>query len=158
MPDNAQNVRLLHPQTRSAGGRRVPLERLGVAVWQLADLGRCIERIVRDAQWSALDWRVACTPLMLRLPEAQHSLADLAGIDADRWSDAGWAVRLRAEHDEVERQLLSISRSMRSLIHEETSSRDTVADFSFAGTKLANAVADLCCLVANRYPEAVDNI
>jgi hypothetical protein len=136
----------------------VPLERLGVAVRELDDLRSCIERIVGDPRWSAREWRVACAPLMLRLPRARHSLADLAGIRAGRWPDTDWAVRLRAACDEVERRLLDVSLSMSSLVQEETSSIGAVVNFSADGSKLAEAVDDLCVLIASQYPEAIDDL
>jgi hypothetical protein len=134
------------------------LERLGVAFQELDDLRRCIEPIVHDPRWSAPEWRVACTPFMLRLPTARQSLADLAGIRAGQWPETDWAVRLRATRGEVERRLLDVSISVSSLVNEETSSIDAVVNFSSDGIKLAAAVDELCGLISSQYPEAVDDI
>jgi hypothetical protein len=134
----------------------VPVERLGDAVRDLGDLRRCLERAVRDPYWSGQEWRVAFAPLMLRLPRARQSLADLAGIRASRWPDTDWAVRFRAVCDEVERRLLEVSTSMSLLVQGETSSVGAVVNFSTDSSKLAEAMDELCGLIARRYPEAND--
>jgi hypothetical protein len=158
VPRPAEKVVLLHPRERVYQDLPVPLDRLGQAAHALDDLRRCIEPIVTDPRWSALEWRVACTPLMVRLPSARQSLADLGEVRAGLWPDTDWAVRLRAARDEVERRLLDFNMSMSSLLSLESSSIDTVADFSFDGIKLAEAVGGLCGLIASRYPEAVGSI
>jgi hypothetical protein len=157
VPPGARNVIALHPHRRLSEDLPVPLERLGVAVYELGAFGDCIERIVDDPYWSAAEWRVACTPLMLRLPGVRQSLTELAGIRADRWPDTDWAVRLRAAHGEVERRLLDVSIAMNALIHEEPSI-DVRVTFGFDGTKLAEAVDELRHLIVSRYPEAVGDI
>lgn len=158
MPGSAQRGTLLHLREQVCQDLPVSLERLGQAAHSLDDLRRCIEPIVTDPRWSALEWRLACTPLMVRLPTARQSLADLGGVRAGLWPDTDWAVRLRAARDEVERRLLDVNTSMSLLLSMESSSIDTVADFSFDGTKLAKAVGGLCGLIASRYPEAVGSI
>jgi hypothetical protein len=84
---------------------------------------------------------------MLRLHLVRRSLADLAVIRLGAWPDTGWAVRLRAAQDEVERRLIDVSASARSLMREEASSADTAINFSFEGAKLADALDGLCSLV-----------
>jgi hypothetical protein len=158
VPGPVQKGILLHLPEQVHQDLPVPLECLGRAVHALDDLRRCIEPIVTDPRWPALEWRVACTPLMVRLPTARQSLADLGGVRAGLWPDTDWAVRLRAARDEVERRLLDVNMSMSSLLRMESSSIDAVADFSFDGTKLAEAVGGLCGLIASRYPEAIGSI
>lgn len=153
-----QNVIPLHPQRRPSQDLPVPLERLGIAFQKLNDLWRCIERVVYDPRSSALEWKVAVTPLLPRLPEARESLADLDGVRVGRWPDTGWALRLRAARDEVEWRLSDVSKSIISFVGEDTSSVDAEASFSFECTKLAEAAVELCRLIASQYPEAVGDI
>jgi hypothetical protein len=157
VPRSCQNVIPLH-SGRSAQDLPVSLERLGVAVHKLDGLHNYVTRIVRDPRWSALEWSAACTPLMLQLPEAQESLADLARIRASGWPDTDWAVRLSTARDEVERLLLDVCMSVSVLAHQETSSIDTVADFIFDGTNLTEALKALSSLIANQYPTVADDI
>lgn len=156
MPRRAQNVIQLHPRRRSSEDLPVSLERLGVAVQELDDLQRCIEQTVRELSWPTLEWRVVCTPLMLRLSRARRLLADLSEIRAGRWPDTDWAVRFRAACDEAERRLLDVS--MSSFPYGATSSVDAAANFRTDSTRLAEAVDEVCDLIASRYPEAVDDI
>jgi hypothetical protein len=158
VPRPAQKVILLRLREPVDHDLPVPLERLGQAAHALDDLRRCIEPIVTDPRWPALEWRVACTPLMVRLPTARQSLADLGEVRAGLWPDTDWAVRLRAARDEVERRLQDVSMSMSSLLRTESSRTGTVAGFGFDGIKLAEAVDGLCGLIASRYPEAADSI
>ena len=158
MPPPARNVIPLRPLGGSRYDLPVPLERLSNAAQELDGLRRCIEPILTDLRWSALEWRVACAPLMVCLPGTRQSLEDLAGVRAGRWPDTDWAVRLRAARDEVERRLINVSMSLSSLLHTETSSIDAVADFSFEGAKLAEAAGGLCSLLTGRYPVAADSI
>jgi hypothetical protein len=134
------------------------LGRLSNAAQELDSLRRCIEPILSDLRWSALEWRVACAPLLVRLPAARQSLEDLADVRVGRWPDTNWAVRLRAARDEVERRLMDVSMSLSSLLHMETSSIDVVADFRFEGAKLAEAAGALCSLLTGRYPVAAGSI
>jgi hypothetical protein len=157
VPRPYQNVIPLY-SGRSPHDLPVSLERLGGAVHELDGLRSCIARIVRDPRWSALEWSAACAPLMLRLPEAQQSLADLARIRANGWPDTDWAVRLSAARDEVERLLLDVSMAVSVLAHRETSSIDAVADFIFEGTRLTEALQALSNLITNQYPAAVDDL
>jgi hypothetical protein len=136
----------------------VPLERLSNAAQELNSLRRCLESILTDLRWSALEWRVACAQLLVQLPAARQSLEDLADVRAGRWPDTDWAVRLRAARDEVERRLLGVSMPLSSLLHTETSSIDAVTDFSFEGAKLAEAAGGLCSLLTGRYPVTVGGI
>lgn len=154
MQPRGQNVFFLHVQRRSFHDLPVALERLHMAVQELDNLRGCVERIVCDPRWSALEWRAACTPLMLRLPGARQSLADLADIMPGQWPDTDWAVRLRAARDEVERRLTDVSTSMSALTHGEAIIADAVISFSVNGTSLAKAVDELSGLIASRYPEA----
>ncbi len=155
MPRPAQKGILLPLREQAHQDLPVSLERLGQAACALDDLRRCIEPIVIDPRWSALEWRLACTPLAVRLTTARQSLAELGGVRAGLWPDTNWAVRLRAARDEVERRLLNVNTSMSSLLSMEASNIDTVTDFRFDGTKLAEAVGGLCGLIASRYPETV---
>lgn len=158
MPGPAQRGILLHLREQVQEDLPVPLERLGQAARALDDLRRQVEPIVADPRWSALEWRLACAPLMVRLPTARQSLADLGGVRAGLWPDTEWAVRLRAARDEVERRLMDVNTSMSTLLSMESSNTHMVADFSFDGTKLAEAVGGLCDLIASRYPRAVGSI
>lgn len=158
MSQRAQNVISLHQHRGPPEDLSVPLERLGIAARELGDLSRCVERVVAETQCSTAEWGAACTPLMLRLPGARQSLADLAEIRADRWPDTEWAVRFCAVCDEAERRLLSVSVAMRSLVHGEITAMDLLVSFRFDGAKLVEAVNELCRLITSQYPEAVDRI
>jgi hypothetical protein len=157
VPPPAGNVISLYSR-RSPGGLPIPLEQLGAAVRELNDLRGCVEQIARDPRWSALEWRAACMPVMLRVPRIRQSLAQLARIRASQWPDTDWAVRLCAARDDVERRLLDVSMSMSALACKETSTADTVADFSSDGIKLAEAVDELSSLIVSRYPAAADDV
>jgi len=150
------NVIPLRPRNGPAEALPVPVERLGAAVRELDGLRRCVEQIVRQPGRSVSEWRVACGPLMLRLPAARDSLADLDAIPAGRWSDTGWAVRVRARRAEVERRLLGLSISMDSLATTETGRAGAAANFCVDGAKLAEAAHGLCALIASEYPAAAD--
>ncbi len=158
MPGPVQRGVLLHLREQAHQDLPVPLERLGQAARALDDLRRCIEPIVADPRWPALEWQVACTPLIVRLPAARQYLTDLREVRAGRWPDTDWAVRLRAARDEVERRLLDVNMSMSSLLRTESNNIDTAAGFGFDGAKLAEAADGLCGLIASRYPEAVGSI
>jgi hypothetical protein len=155
---HAQNVVPLLVQRSSSDDLPVALDRLHLAVQELDKLGCCVARIICDPRWSALEWRAACTPLMLRIPGARQSLADLADIMPGRWPDTDWAVRLCAARDEVERRLTNVSTSMSALTHGEAITVDAAISFSVNGTSLAKAADELCGLIASRYPEAVGAI
>jgi hypothetical protein len=162
VPRTAQTVIRLHPrgairEGATADDLPLSLHRLGVAAQELSDLRSCIGRIVRDPQWSATEWRAACSPFLLHLPKARQSLAELDRIRVGRWPDIHWAARLRAARSEVERRLMDVSVSMSALTGEETSSSDTVVTFSSDATLLADAAEELCGLIASRYPVAVDH-
>jgi hypothetical protein len=154
----SQIVVPLHSQWRSTTKLPVSLEHLGVAVHELGDLRDHVELIVRDQHWSAVERRAACIPVVVRLPEAQQSLADLDKIRAGQWPDTMWAVRLRAARSEVERRLLDLSISMSLLMDCESSDTAAVASLTFDGNKLVQAVDELCALIADQYPQAVNNV
>lgn len=161
MPRTAQTVIRLHPRGVSraeATGDDLPLSlhRLGMAAQRLSDLQCCIGRIVRDPQWSATEWRAACSPLLLHLSKARQSLADLDRIRVGRWPDIHWAARFRAAHGEVERRLMDVGISMSALTGEETTSSDAVVTFGSDAMLLAEAADGLCGLIARRYPTAID--
>jgi hypothetical protein len=158
MPRGAQNVIRLNP--RSAPSEEaatdelsLSLHRLGAAAQELSDLQSCLGRIVRDPRWSAAEWKAACSPLLLHLPKARQSLAELDGIRAGRWPDIDWAVRLRAARGEVDRRLMDLSISVSMLGSEETSSSDAVIAFSSDAMLLAEVVDGLRDLIASRYPQ-----
>jgi hypothetical protein len=153
-----QNVILLHSRRGPSQDLPVPVERLGIAFRKLNDLWRCIERVICDPRSSALKWTVASAPLLPRLPGARESLADLDGVRVGRWPDTGWALRLRAACDEVEWRLSEVTKSIISFVGEEASNVDAEASFSFDCTKLAEAVGELCRLIASQYPEALSDI
>ena len=153
-----QNVVPLPARRSSYDDLPVALERLHLAVQELDKLGCCVGRIICDPRWSALEWRAVCTPLMLRIPGARQSLADLADIMPGQWPDTDWAVRLCAARDEIERRLTDVSTSMSALTHGEVITVDAVISFSVDGTSLAKAADELCGLIASRYPEAVNTI
>lgn len=164
MPRTAQTVIRLHPRGVSceeaiADDLPLPLSLrcLGAAAQELSDLQCCIGRIVRAPQWSATEWRATCSPLLLHLPKARRSLADLDRIRVGRWPDIHWAARLRAARSEVERRLMDVSISMSALAGEEMSSSDAVVTFGSDAMLLAKAADELCDLIASRYPAAVDH-
>jgi hypothetical protein len=128
------------------------LQRLGVVVRELDDLRGCVERVVRDPCWSALEWRAACTPLMLQAPKIRQSLTHLAEMRASRWPRTDWAVRLSAARENFERRLIDVCMSMSALGYKETSDIDMVADLSSDGIKLVQAADDLRSLIVSEYP------
>jgi hypothetical protein len=148
------NVIPLRPRNGPGEALPVPVERLGDAVRELDGLRRCVEQIVRQPGLSVSEWRVACGPLMLRLPGARDLLADLDAIQAGRWPDTGWAVRVRARRAEVERRLLGLSMAMDSLVTAETGRARAAANFCVDGAKLAEAARGLCALIVSEYPAA----
>jgi hypothetical protein len=150
-----QDVIPLHRRGGQHGNLPVPMERLCDAVQELQGLRECVAQAVRDQSWSAMEWGLVCTPVMLRMPLAKQSLADLAGVRVGIWPDTHWAMRLRTAHDEVERRLMDVSASARSLMREETCTADAAVNFGFEGARLAEALDGLCCLIKTRYPAAV---
>jgi hypothetical protein len=165
VPRPAQNViplhatRALHAKA-AADNLPISLHRLGVTAKEFDELRRCLERIVREPRWSAMEWKAACSPLLLRLPMIRQSLDDLGRIRVGRWPDTSWAVHLRAAQSEFERRLMDVRISMSALAGEETSSVDAVVTFSSDAMLLAGAAHELCGLIASRYPAAaaVDGI
>jgi len=136
----------------------VSLHRLGVAVRELDDLRRCVERVAGVPQWSGMDWKVACAPLLLRMPRARRSLADLGEIRVGRWPDTDWAVRVRAARGEVERRLTDVRVSMSALAGKEVTSSNAVVNFSSDAGLLAEAADELCGLIVGHYPAAAGEI
>lgn len=157
MTTPAPNVVRLPWQSGHREKLPVPLEHLSNAVQELQDLRDCITLAARDQSCSAKEWRVACTPLMIRLPVATQSLADLTAIRVGSWPDTPWAVRLRTAHDEVERRLADVSASARSLIQKETCTADAAVTFGIDGVKLAEALDGLCHLIKARYLATVQH-
>jgi hypothetical protein len=149
------NVFSLRAQGTSLYDLPVPVERLRTAVQELNTLRCCVERVACEPHWSALEWRAGCTPLMLRLPGARQALAGLADITPGQWPDTGWAVRLAAARDEVERRLADVSTSLSALAHGKPITVDAVIGFGVEGTSLAKAADELSGLIASRYPGAV---
>src|SRR5215469_8452433 len=147
-----QNVIPLQRRDRGRKDLPVPIEHLCNAVQELQDFRDHVARTACDQRGSAQEWRVACTPLMLRLPVARQSLAGLTGIRIGAWPDTRWAVRLRTAHDEVDRRLTYVGASARYLVRKETCTADAVLNFTFESVKLAEALADLCDLIKARYP------
>jgi hypothetical protein len=145
----------LRPRNSRPEALPVPVERLGAAVRELDGLRRCVEQIVRHPGWSVSEWRAACGPLMLRIPDARDSLADLDEIRANRWPHTEWAVRVRARRAEVERRLLAVSMAMNSLVTAEAGSANAAVSLCSDGAKLARATDALCALIVSEYPAAV---
>jgi hypothetical protein len=137
-----------------AGGLPVSLHRLGVAVRVLDDLRYSVEKLAGAPRWSAMEWRVACSPLLLQLPRARRSLADLREIRAGQWPDTDWAVRLCTARSEVERRLIDVKVSMSALASQEMISADSVVTFSSDAALLAEAAGEFCGLIVGQYPAA----
>lgn len=119
---------------------------------ELEALRQCVAKVAIDYPWSAQEWAANCTPLILRLHFARQSLADLAMIRVGTWPDTGWAVRLRAAHDEVARRMAEVGASAASLMRTETNSIDTVINLNVEGSKLADALDGLRGLLVAAYP------
>lgn len=147
------------PHARAAAGDLpASLHRLGVAVRVLDDLRHSVEKLAGAHRWSAMEWRVACSPLLLQLPRARRSLADLGEIRAGQWPDTDWAVRLRASRSEVERRLMDVKVSISALASQEMISADSVVTFSSDAALLAEAADEFCGLIAGHYPAATGEI
>lgn len=159
MPRHAENVIRLRttgaPRATAPGDLPVPICRLGAAAHELDDLGRCLDRIVRDPRWSALEWRAACSPLLVELFRIRHCVTDLGRVRVGRWPETAWAVRFRSTLSEVERRLADLRISMSALAGEETSGADAVVTFTSDAVLLAKAARELRSLIADRYPAAV---
>lgn len=160
MPPDDQNViQLSRVRIRSSTEASVDLRFLSIAVSELDDLRRCLESIAPRPGWSPQRWRVACTPLVMRLPAARRSLADLKRISADRWSDVTWALRLSGARAEAERSLQKLTTSMRPLVEPGTfgsAATGAVAAFGRETFRLATGLERVCDLVTRRYPEAME--
>lgn len=142
----------LHWPKRPSDDPPIPVKRLRAAVRELEALRQCVAKVAINYPWSAEEWAANWTPLMLRLHFARPSLADLAMIRVGIWPDTGWAVRLRAAHDEVERRMAEVSASAASLMRTETSSVDAVVNLNVEGSKLADALDGLRSLLVAAYP------
>jgi hypothetical protein len=136
----------------------VPIARIVTAFHRLDDLWGCIERITRDQYRSVPEWKAVCAEILVRVPRVRQSLDDLAGIQADRWPDTDWAVRISAARAEVEQRLLRLGSSMSSFISGEASGPGAAAGFGFECAKLAKAVDEICGLIAKQYPEVAGEI
>lgn len=158
MSRRPQTVTRLHPWTKQSQDLPVSLEQIAAAFHQLDDLWSCIELNTRDPCWSEREWKMACARLWARLPRARQSLEELDGIQADRWPDTDWAVRLSTARDEAERQLLDLGSSMSSIIRGETGTADAVVSFSFDCAKIGRTIGELCGLIVKQYPEAIGEI
>jgi hypothetical protein len=130
----------------------VPVALLQVAVLQFDELRCYAERLAAAPQWSALEWRAACSPVLIRLPRARQSLAILDPVRVGQHADTRWAARVRTARREVERRLTSIRISMSAVASMEVSSPDAVVTVSSDGVLLAAALADLRALIVSRYP------
>jgi hypothetical protein len=151
---STHNVVPLRPRSRPPDALPVSVGRLGAAVRELDGLRRCVEQAVHCPTGSAAEWRAACGPLMLRLPGARDSLADLDAIRAARGPDTEWAVLARAQRAEVERRLLGVSLAMNALVTTEAVNVDAAVSFCSDGAKLAEAAHGLCMLILSEYPAA----
>ncbi len=136
----------------------VSLHSLSVAAKELDDLRRCAERIGRAPRWSAMEWKAASSPLLIRLAKVRKSLADLEWIRVGQWPDTDWALRLRAACSDVDRRAMDVRISMRALASEETSSAGAATVFSSDATLLAEAAAKLHALIAGHYPAGPSEI
>jgi hypothetical protein len=76
----------------------ITLPWLRSAAKQLDELRLCAERVALDPQWSAMEWRATCTPLLIRLPGTRQLLASLSLIRVGHWPETEWAVRIRCAH------------------------------------------------------------
>jgi hypothetical protein len=159
VPRPAENVIRLRPasapRATAPGDLPVPLRRLGSAVRELDDLGRCLELIVGDPRWSALEWRATCSPLLVGLFKIGHSVTELEEVRVGRWPETGWAIRFRSTLSELERRLADVRISMSALAAEEFSGADSVVTFNSDAMLLAKACRELRGLIADRYPAAV---
>lgn len=130
----------------------VPVALLQVAVLQFDELRRYAERLAAAPQWSALEWRAVCSPVLIRLPRARQSLAILDPVRVGRHADTRWAARVRTARREVERRLTDIRISMSAVTSMEVSSPDAVVTVNSDGVLLAAALGDLRALIVSRYP------
>lgn len=130
----------------------VPVAHLQAAVLQFDELRRYAERLAVAPQWSALEWRAACSPVAIRLTRARQSLAILDPVRVGRHADTRWAARVRTASREVERRLTDIRISMSAVTSMEVSSPDAVVVVSSDGALLAAALVALRALIVSRYP------
>jgi hypothetical protein len=132
----------------------VTLARLRAAAEQLDELRRCAERVALDPQWSAMEWRATCAPLLIRLPRVRQLLASLSLIRVGHWPDTEWAARVRTTHSDVERRLLDVEVAISALTSDETSNPDMVAALTSDASLLAAAASELRMLITSHYPVA----
>lgn len=118
---------------------------------QLEELRRCVERIALDPQWSAIEWRAICAPLMIQLPGARQLLASLNPVRVGLWPDTEWAARVRTAHDDVERRLLDVGFAMSALTSDETSSPDAAISMTSDALLLAAAARELHALITSHH-------
>ena len=142
----------VHPET--AKDPAITLAWLRAAAQQLDELRRCAERVALDPQWSAMEWRATCAPLLIRLSGAQHLLANLSLIRVGQWPDTEWAARVRCTHSDVERRLRDVRVAMSALIGDDTSNPDAVVSLTSDASLLARAASELRALITSYYPAA----
>jgi len=130
----------------------ITMARLRAAAQQLDELRRCAERIALDPQWSAMEWRAICAPLLIQMPGARQLLASLNPVRVGLWPDTEWAARVRTTHDEVERRLLDVGFAMSALTSDETSNPDAAISLTSDAPLLAAAASELHTLITSHHP------
>jgi hypothetical protein len=118
---------------------------------QLEELRRCVERIALDPQWSAMEWRAICAPLIIQLPGARQLLASLNPVRVGLWPDTEWAARVRTAHDDVERRLLDVGFAMSAVTSDETSHPDAAISLTSDAQLLAAAARELHGLITSHH-------
>lgn len=159
MAGRDRDVIPLHPRStvhaETAKDPAITLTCLRAVAQQLDELRRCAERVALDPQWSAMEWRATCTPLLIRLSGAQQLLASLNPIRVGQWPDTEWAARVRSIHSDVERRLLDVKVAISALTGDDTSNPDAVVTLTSDASLLAGAAGELRALITNYYPAAV---
>ena len=128
------------------------LARLRAAAQHLDELGHCAERITLDPQWSAMEWRAVCAPLLIQLPGARQLLASLNPIRVGLWPDTEWAARVRTTHNDVERRLMDVGFAMSALTSDETGNLDAAISLTSDASLLAAAASELHALIMSHHP------
>jgi hypothetical protein len=134
----------------------ITLSRLRAAAEQLDELRRCAERVALDPQWSAMEWRATCAPLLIQLSEARHLLASLSPIRVGQWPDTEWAARVRTSRSDVERRLLDVRVAMSALTSNGASDPDAVVTMTSDASLLATAASEFRALITSHYPAAAN--
>lgn len=141
------------PKAR-ASSPAITLSWLRVAANQLDELSSCAERVALDPQWSAMEWRATCAPLLIRLTGARQLLTSLSSIRLGQWPDTEWAARVRTSRSDVERRLLDVRVAMSRVTSDGTSDPDAVVALASDALLLASAVGKLRTLIITHYPAA----